>query len=100
MKDELLKQLLDVAQRRAILNGFRFNSLVNTELENFMRAGINRLTNKQLKSDTLKNEAANNVEELVDLMIQNAHSRRLTDSLDISTLNISLRNFCPRFPFC
>lgn len=100
MKEELLKQLYLTASKRAKRNDFQFDQRVDSELKNFLRQGINRMTNEQLRSELITHQAENNIIELVDLMTQDAQSRLLTESLDISALTISLKGFCPRFPFC
>jgi hypothetical protein len=100
MKEELLKRLIESAERRAKSNNFNLSPSVENELRNFIKTGVNRMTKEQLLSDARKQEAENNIVELVELMTNNAHSRFITESIDISALNFSLKGFCPRFPFC
>ena len=100
MKEEVVKRILESARRQAVDKNYRLDIRAANELEVFIRKGVNQLSDTQLRSETTIQEAQNNIADLVDLMTENARSRRLTESLDISALNVSLRGFCPRFPFC
>lgn len=100
MKEEIVKRILESARRQAAGKNYRLDIRTANELELFIRKGVNRLSNTQLRSEITIQEAQNNIADLVDLMTENALSRRLTESLDISALNNSLKGFCPRFPFC
>ena len=100
MKEEVVRRILESARRRAATEDYRFDFITAIELEKFIRTGINRLSDHQLRSETTTQEAQRNIADLIDLMTENAHSRRITESLDISALTASLRGFCPRFPFC
>lgn len=99
-KDDFSKRFIELANKRARYNRYVFSNQVEQELVCFIENGVSKLSTDQLGSENIIQNAERNIEDLVDLMASNARSRFITESLDITALNYSLRGFCPRFPFC
>ena len=100
MKEKLVNRILESARRRAASKNYRFDSRTEKELRSFINGGINNLSYSQLSSESTIRDAQTNITVLVDIMIENAQSRQISKSLDTSALNVALKGFCPRFPFC
>ena len=60
------------------------------------------MTKEQVRSKKHQKEAEKNIIELIDIMDKNSTSKNLDRSSDEieSIMLVSLRGFCPRFPFC
>jgi hypothetical protein len=98
--EELIDSLMKTAQQRVSYHNYLINKEVEEELKNFITSGIKRLSQSQLRDTATLRIATRNINDLVDLMYRNSRSRRLNETLDVSSLNYAMRAFCPRFPFC
>jgi len=98
--EELIDSLMETAQQRVSYHNYLINEEVEEELKNFITSGIKRLSQSQLRDTATLRIATRNINDLVDLMYRNSRSRRLNETLDVSSLNYAMRAFCPRFPFC
>lgn len=98
--EELIKLLFAAAQERARLKNYKFDALAENDLKNFIRTGVNRMTSLEINSITSRALAEKNLMELIDLMIKDAGTRFINESLDTRTFSNSRASLCPRWPFC
>lgn len=98
--EELIRVLFAAAQERARLRNYKLDVLAENELKKFIRTGVNRMTKIEVSSPESQERAKKNLMELIDLMIKDASSRFINESLDTRTFSNSRASLCPRWPFC
>lgn len=98
--EELIEKLIKEAKLQAIRNNYVIDEIVEFALKNFIATGIQSLSQSQLRDNITLRLAEENINYLVNLMSKNARSRRVNESLDITSLSHAMSAFCPRFPFC
>ncbi|MFL5788957.1 MAG: hypothetical protein ACJ748_12940 [Flavisolibacter sp.] len=69
-----------------------------SNLEILIRSGVNNMTDFELQSDSILQEAENNLRDLIYQIRDNYTHFNFTGTR--LTWKDILGNFCPRFPFC
>src|SRR6185503_4336006 len=100
MREDLKQRLYTTALRRASASNFKFSAITNTDLVEFINVGVDKMTASDYASETRKQEAENNLIQLIDAMSNNGKERRLTESLDYETFKSAKSSICPLWPFC
>lgn len=91
-------KLLEIARARAAQYQYHFSNDAESQLTNFINAGISKVSDQRIESDG--DIIIENVKKIVDFMVKNASSRNLNESLDLTSFTNSIKGLCPIWPFC
>lgn len=101
MAREVFKQkLLEYAKRKARDSNYQFTRDVEINLRELINTGVDRMKLAEYGSLEKRRLVKHNLDILVDHMINNAKSRRMSDSLDTRAFSSVRLSICPLWPFC